>query len=110
MPYPDYFVSFRKWLLEKRQVNLPNQRIFQQKMADRGLLLLADNHSNSGYMRPDYRIVVDPAADPNAKQRKVIKICIDTKLLTSDAESVLQKLAAQQNSRRRASRNRSITL
>lgn len=110
MPYPDYFANFRKWLLERRQVDLPNQRIFQQKMADQGLLLLADNHSNSGYMRPDYRIIVDSAADPNAKQRKVIKICTDTKLLTSDAESVLQKLAEQQTSRRRASHNRSIAL
>lgn len=110
MPYPDYFASFRKWLLEKRQVDLPNQRIFQQKMADQGLLLLADNHSTSGYMRPDYRIIVDSAADPNAKQRKVIKICVDTKLLTSDAESTLQKLAAQQKPRRRASRNSSIAL
>lgn len=110
MPYPDYFASFRKWLLERRQVDLPNQRIFQQKMADQGLLLLADNHNNSGYMRPDYRIIVDSAADPNAKRRKVIKICVDTKLLTSDAESALQKLAAQQKPRRRASRNSSIAL
>lgn len=101
LPYPDYYAAFGNWLLEKKRFDLPNQRIFQKKMADQGLLLLADNHSKSGYMRPDYRIVVDPASDLKAKPRKVVKICIDMKQLTPDAKLSLQRLAEQKNSRRR---------
>lgn len=89
----------------KKRFDLPNQRIFQKKMADQGLLLLADNHSKSGYMRPDYRIVVDPASNLKAKPRKVVKICIDPKRLTPDAKLSLQQLAEQKNSRRRAFKN-----
>lgn len=102
LPYPDYYATFGNWLLEKKRFDLPNQRIFQKKMADQGLLLLADNHSKSGYMRPDYRIVVDPASNLKAKPRKVVKICIDPKRLTPDAKLSLQQLAEQKNSRRRA--------
>lgn len=103
LPYPDYYAVFENWLLEKKRFDLPSQRIFQKKMADQGLLLLADNHSKSGYgyMRPDYRIVVDSASDLKAKPRKVVKICIDLKQLTPDAKLSLQRLAKQKNSRRR---------
>ena len=102
LPYPDYYATFGNWVLEKKRFDLPNQRIFQKKMADQGLLLLADNHSKSGYMRPDYRIVVDPASNLKAKPRKVVKICIDPKRLTPDAKLSLQQLAEQKISRRRA--------
>ena len=102
LPYPDYYAAFGNWLLEKKRFDLPNQRIFQKKMADQGLLLLADNHSKSGYMRPDFRIVVDPVSNLEAKPRKVVKICIDLKRLTSDAKLCLQQLAEQETLRRRA--------
>lgn len=102
LPYPDYYKEFQKWLLEGNHVDVPSQRVFQQKLSEQGLLLLADNRSKSRYMRPDYRIVVDPVSNQQAKSQSVIKIRPDFGRLTPIAAKTLQQLAEQKIARRRA--------
>lgn len=102
LPYPDYYKEFQKWLLERNRVDVPSQRVFQQKLSEQGLLLLADNRSKSRYMRPDYRIVVDPVSNQQAKSQSVIKIRPDFEHLTSTAAKTLHQLAEQKIARRRA--------
>ena len=100
--YSSYYSDFRNWLTGQGQIDLPSQRIFQQKLADEGLLLLADNHSKSGYLRPDYRIIVDPLSDTEP-QAKVIKVKPDITQLSAKAQTVMRQLAEQKVPRRRAS-------
>lgn len=102
LPYPDYYKDFQKWLLEGNHVDVPSQRVFQQKLSEQGLLLLADNRSKSRYMRPDYRIVVDPVSNQQAKPQRVIKIRPDFEQLSPKAAKTLQQLAEQKIARRRA--------
>ena len=102
LPYPDYYKEFQKWLLERNHVDVPSQRVFQQKLSEQGLLLLADNRSKSRYMRPDYRIVVDPVSNQQAKSQSVIKIRPDFEHLTPIASKTLHQLAEQKIARRRA--------
>ena len=102
LPYPNYYKEFQKWLLERNHVDVPSQRVFQQKLSEQGLLLLADNRSKSRYMRPDYRIVVDPVSNQQAKPQSVIKIRPDFEHLTSTAAKTLHQLAEQKIARRRA--------
>ena len=102
LPYPNYYKEFQKWLRERNHVDVPSQRVFQQKLSEQGLLLLADNRSKSRYMRPDYRIVVDPVSNQQAKPQSVIKIRPDFEHLTSTAAKTLHQLAEQKIARRRA--------
>lgn len=102
LPYPDYYIDFQKWLLEGNHIDIPSQRVFQQKLSEQGLLLLADNHSKKRYMRPDYRIVVDPVSNQQAKPQSVIKIPPAFEQLTPKAAKDLQQLAEQKIARRRA--------
>lgn len=102
LPYPDYYKDFQKWLLEGNHVDVPSQRVFQQKLSEQGLLLLADNHSKSRYMRPDYRIVVDPVSNQQAKPQRVIKMHPGFEYLTPNAAKILRQLAERKIARRRA--------
>lgn len=63
---------------------------------------MADNRSKSRYMRPDYRIVVDPVSNQQAKPQRVIKIRPDFEQLSPKAAKTLQQLAEQKIARRRA--------
>lgn len=103
LPYPSYYADFRKWLSAEKQVDIPSQRSLQQELADNSLLLLADNHSKGGYQRADYRIMVAPSSDPQAKPSSVIKVKPDLVQLTAAAQNTLQRLAEQKVSRRRKS-------
>ena len=98
--YPDYYSDFRNWATEQGWMDLPSQRVFQKQLAEKGFLLLADNHSKSGYKRADHRMVVDPYSDTEPKV-SVIKVRPDLTELSAEAQSIIQKLGAQKVPRRR---------
>lgn len=100
LPYPDYYSDFRNWATEQGRMDLPSQRVFQKQLAEKGFLLLADNHSKSGYKRADHRMVVDPYSDTKPKV-SVIKVRPDLTELSAAAQSIIQKLGAQKVPRRR---------
>ena len=100
LPYPDYYSDFRNWATEQGWMDLPSQRVFQKQLAEKGFLLLADNHSKSGYKRADHRMVVDPYSDTKPKV-SVIKVRPDLTELSVAAQSIIQKLGAQKVPRRR---------
>lgn len=100
LPYPDYYSDFRNWATEQGWTDLPSQRVFQKQLAEKGFLLLADNHSKSGYKRADHRMVVDPYSDTKPKV-SVIKVRPDLTELSAEAQSIIQKLGAQKVPRRR---------
>ena len=100
LPYPDYYSDFRNWATEQGWMDLPSQRVFQKQLAEKGFLLLADNHSKSGYKRADHRMVVDPYSDTKPKV-SVIKVRPDLTELSAEAQSIIQKLGAQKVPRRR---------
>ena len=102
LPYPDYYGDFRNWATEQGRMDLPSQRVFQKQLAEKGFLLLADNHSKSGYKRADHRMVVDPYSDTKPKV-SVIKVRPDLTELSVAAQSIIQKLGAQKVPRRRDS-------
>ena len=100
LPYASYYSNFWNWLAAQGQIDLPNQRIFQKKLAEKGFLLLADNHSKSGYKRADHRMVVDPYSDTKPKV-SVIKVRPDLTELSAAAQTVMLQLKAQKVPRRR---------
>ena len=100
LPYPDYYSDFRNWATEQGWMDLPSQRVFQKQLAEKGFLLLADNHSKSGYKRADHRMVVDPYSDTKPKV-SVIKVRPDLTELSAAAQTVMQQLKAQKVPRRR---------
>ena len=100
LPYPDYYSGFRNWATEQGRMDLSSQRVFQKQLAEKGFLLLADNHSKSGYKRADHRMVVDPYSDTKPKV-SVIKVRPDLTELSAAAQSIIQKLGAQKVPRRR---------
>ena len=100
LPYPDYYSDFRNWATEQGRMDLPSQRVFQKQLAEKGFLLLADNHSKSGYQRPDHRMIVDPYSDTKPKV-SVIKVKPDLTELSAAAQTVMQQLKAQKVPRRR---------
>ena len=81
-------------------MDLSSQRVFQKQLAEKGFLLLADNHSKSGYKRADHRMVVDPYSDTKPKV-SVIKVKPDLTELSAEAQTVMQQLKAQKVPRRR---------
>lgn len=100
LPYPDYYGDFRNWATEQGRMDLPSQRVFQKRLAEKGFLLLADYHSKSGYQRPDHRLIVDPYSDTKPKV-SVIKVKPDLTELSAAAQTVMQQLKAQKVPRRR---------
>ena len=100
LPYSDYYSGFRNWATEQGWMDLPSQRVFQKKLAEKGFLLLADNHSKSGYKRADHRMVVDPYSDTKPKV-SVIKVRPDLTELSAAAQTVMLQLKAQNIPRRR---------
>ena len=100
LPYSDYYSDFRNWATEQGRMDLPSQRVFQKQLAEKGFLLLADNHSKSGYKRADHRMVVDPYSDTKPKV-SVIKVRPDLTELSAAAQTVMQQLKAQKVPRRR---------
>lgn len=88
LPYPDYYSDFRNWATEQGWTDLPSQRVFQKQLAEKGFLLLADNHSKSGYKRADHRMVVDPYSDTKPKV-SVIKVRPDLTELSVAAQSII---------------------
>ena len=100
LPYPDYYSDFRNWATEQGRMDLPSQRVFQKQLAEKGFLLLADNHSKSGYKRADHRLIVDPYSDTKPKV-SVIKVKPDLTELSAAAQTVMQQLKAQKVPRRR---------
>lgn len=100
LPYSDYYSGFWNWATEQGRMDLPSQRVFQKQLAEKGFLLLADNHSKSGYKRADHRMVVDPYSDTKPKV-SVIKVRPDLTELSAAAQTVMQQLKAQKVPRRR---------
>lgn len=100
LPYSDYYSGFWNWATEQGRMDLPSQRVFQKKLAEKGFLRLADNHSKSGYKRADHRMVVDPYSDTKPKV-SVIKVRPDLTELSAAAQTVMQQLKAQKVPRRR---------
>lgn len=100
LPYPNYYSDFRNWSTKQGRIDLPSQRVFQKQLAEKGFLLLADNHSKSGYKRADHRMVVDPYSDTKPKV-SVIKVRPDLTELSAAAQTVMQQLKAQKVPRRR---------
>ena len=100
LPYSDYYSGFRNWAMEQGRMDLSSQRVFQKQLAEKGFLLLADNHSKSGYKRADHRMVVDPYSDTKPKV-SVIKVRPDLTELSAAAQTVMQQLKAQKVPRRR---------
>ena len=100
LPYSDYYSGFRNWAMEQGRMDLSSQRVFQKQLAEKGFLLLADNHSKSGYKRADHRMVVDPYSDTKPKV-SVIKVKPDLTELSAEAQTVMLQLKAQKVPRRR---------